>query len=388
MDNHMIICPYAPEQCGASIESSRIQQRPAPKDLLQIVHGTGDMEKDWDLRARTHARYYIDGGYYQTEEEFDRSGSRSLEIWILRDIELDRQAAVLEIGCGIGRILKPLASMVREVHGVDVSGEMLAQGTERLKDFPNIELHKTSGADLTGLPDHYFDFCFSLVTFRHIPQKKIIYGYFKDASRALKPGGLFWFQVDGSMDGISSVDGTSRQDNAGTWEGVVFTETEIRHYLSEYGFEILDLWGHETLDFCVTARLKQQKSVADTTLVRFSKRSWNENILRAFLTRLCPACVEERLAQLLAGSLSVRRLANSFLETRQNLSIEEYVRDIYQVFLGREPDVDGYHSYVDAIRTGTLRREGLIDAVITSYEFDRMLVRNRRSGMESNPTEQ
>ena len=81
----------------------------------------GEHGKGWDLRARTHARYFIDGGYYQTEEEFDRSGARSLETWILRDIGLDKQAAVLEIGCGIGRVLKPLAGMVREVHGVDVS---------------------------------------------------------------------------------------------------------------------------------------------------------------------------------------------------------------------------------------------------------------------------
>ncbi len=51
---------------------------------------------------------------------------------------LMRGSRILELGCGIGRLLKPLAFERRdlELHGVDVSTEMIVQGKERSEGFP------------------------------------------------------------------------------------------------------------------------------------------------------------------------------------------------------------------------------------------------------------
>jgi len=70
-----------------------------------LLDGTGDMERDWDLRARSNARYYIECANFVTEQKFDESGRNDLAAFVVRDIDLDGEAVVLEIGCGLGRLL-------------------------------------------------------------------------------------------------------------------------------------------------------------------------------------------------------------------------------------------------------------------------------------------
>ncbi len=86
------------------------------------------MQQDWDLRARKDARHYIDCGHGGSEETFWRSGVEDLENYILRDLEIDAGASTLEIGCGIGRLLRPLSEGVASAVGVDISGEMILRG--------------------------------------------------------------------------------------------------------------------------------------------------------------------------------------------------------------------------------------------------------------------
>ena len=52
----------------------------------------------------------------------------------------------LEIGCGPGRLMRPMSRHFAEIHGVDVSDEMIALARERLRDTPNAHPHVTDGA--------------------------------------------------------------------------------------------------------------------------------------------------------------------------------------------------------------------------------------------------
>ena len=60
---------------------------------------------------------------------------------------LSRDAA-LEIGCGPGRLVRPMSRHFGEIHGIDVSDEMIAQARANLHDIPHARLHHTSGSDL------------------------------------------------------------------------------------------------------------------------------------------------------------------------------------------------------------------------------------------------
>jgi ubiquinone/menaquinone biosynthesis C-methylase UbiE len=103
-------------------------------------------------------------------------------------------AVILEIGSGTGRIMQHLAQAAAEVHGVDISTEMVERGSARLAHLPNVHFHKSNGYDLGTFADETFDVVFSWVVFQHVP-KTVAYNYLTEARRVLKPGGKVRLQV-------------------------------------------------------------------------------------------------------------------------------------------------------------------------------------------------
>lgn len=212
--------------------------------FLEMVQSTGSMQTDWDNRARLNPLMAATG---ESDEGRARASAvRRLENRILHELNIDHSSVVLEIGCGIGNLLEPLSAQVREVHGVDISGEMLKLAAERFHGRANVHLHKTDGR-LDMLPDNYFDFVFSSGVFIHFPEKSSVYQYFFAVSRVLKPGGIFRFQTDGR----SYL--RWRMRKGGTVRGVVFTPQEINERLAASGFTFLCTTGVGTLDMWTTA---------------------------------------------------------------------------------------------------------------------------------------
>lgn len=199
-----------------------------------LAIGSGDMERDWDDRARRNAPFFVAGFDWETPERFARSGYRDLDAIILSGLDIPGDACVLEIGCGLGRLLRPFSERVREAHGVDISSEMVRQASSALSDCPNVQLHHTSGG-LEGLPADYFDFCYSYNVFQHISEKEAVLRYIHDAAVVLKSGALFRFQ-------ICRAEATSpRARSGGTWLGVRFTEHELRELLPACGLSIVSI---------------------------------------------------------------------------------------------------------------------------------------------------
>ena len=173
------------------------------------------MRRDWDRRARENAFHYIASSRTDWDRAaFYASGEASVADTVLPDLERicggrpAKSLRVLEIGCGAGRMTRALAGVFGEVHGVDVSGEMVALGRRLLADVPNACLHRNNGADLVALGDLRFDFAFSFIVFQHIPRQAIIESYVREVGRLLRPGGLFKFQVQGSSQVTISEDDT------------------------------------------------------------------------------------------------------------------------------------------------------------------------------------
>jgi SAM-dependent methyltransferase len=191
------------------------------------------MRDDWNQRAGEDANYYVAfGRRHQQEEEFYATASD-----VVRDLEHDlkrfqgREAA-LEIGCGPGRLLRPLGRHFREIHGVDVSDEMIRLAGERLRDLPHVGLHHGTGADLRMFRDNKFDFVYSYAVFQHIPSREIVFDYLREARRVLKPGGVMRCQINGLPPHARQYD---------TWSGVRITPDEIREFSREIDFRLLAL---------------------------------------------------------------------------------------------------------------------------------------------------
>lgn len=194
--------------------------------------GSGDMERDWDERARRNARFFVAGYDWQSEEQFRASGQRDMDAIILKGLDLPADAVVLEIGCGLGRLLRPISLRVREAHGADISSEMVKQASDALRDRPNVRVHHTDGS-LLALGTESFDFCYSYTVFQHISDKQAVLRYLGDAAQLLKPDGLFRFQI------CLGDERGPRGQRGGSWLGVVWGEQELRDALKSCGLDVL-----------------------------------------------------------------------------------------------------------------------------------------------------
>src|SRR5262249_5358325 len=226
--------------------SSQIEKK---KSLDQFADA---MKRDWNDRARENAKWFVNTAKLdQTEEEFNASGAREMEILVLPELSLMTDGRdphglrFLEIGCGLGRMTKHLAAIFGEIHSTDVSGEMIARARQRLRDFPNILFYETNGVDFAALPDNHFDVIFSAYVFQHVPSKEVIISNIHDAWRITKPGGIIKLHTNGA----ESADYEALEKD--TWAGATFSEREIRRLALELGAQLLSIYGAGT-GYCWT----------------------------------------------------------------------------------------------------------------------------------------
>ncbi len=197
------------------------------------------MRADWNERAREDAHYYVAfGGRDQDEEGFDATATDVLSCLEFELKRFPRNAnrrtwRALEIGCGPGRLMKPLSRHFGEIHGVDVSDEMIRLARQRLSDVPHAHVHATNGASLQQFADESFDFVYSYAVFQHIPSRDVVLEYMRETRRVLKPGGIF----RGQFNGLPHAGDTN------TWSGVVFSADDIRAFTRDNGLQLLNLDG-------------------------------------------------------------------------------------------------------------------------------------------------
>ncbi len=207
------------------------------------------MREDWNERARSDAKYYVAfGRRNQDEDEFFASGhdlALGLTPQFLRlpPRPAPRCRRALEIGCGLGRLMRHLSAHVGEIHGIDVSDEMVRGARERLSQSPNAHVHRGGGADLAGFASESFDFVYSYAVFQHIPSREVILGYMREACRVLAPGGVFWFQANGTPGITESLD---------TWNGARIGDRETAAFARESGMLLMALEGPGTQYLAVT----------------------------------------------------------------------------------------------------------------------------------------
>ena len=209
------------------------------------------MQRDWNERAREDANFYVAfGRREQDDEEFFATGAevvRGLE-WELKRFTApaNRRAwRALEIGCGPGRLLRPMSRHFGEIHGIDVSDEMIRRAAANVRDIPHAHVHHTSGADLAPFADESFQFVYSYAVFQHIPSRDVVMQYLREAVRVLRPGGLLRVQING-------LDQTAKQYD--TWSGVRISADEVRAFAREHGLKLLALEGARTQYMWTTMR--------------------------------------------------------------------------------------------------------------------------------------
>ncbi|HEX6628877.1 MAG TPA: class I SAM-dependent methyltransferase [Gemmatimonadaceae bacterium] len=100
----------------------------------------------------------------------------------------------LDFGCGVGRLLIPLAARCREVTGVDVSPSMLAEARRNCDAAGAANVELVQGDDELSRVAGTFDFVHSYIVLQHIPVERGERLISKLAS-VISDGGVGMFQV-------------------------------------------------------------------------------------------------------------------------------------------------------------------------------------------------
>ena len=127
------------------------------------------------------ARGYYDDFSRSYEDERSQGYHRMVD-----QLEIDvampyaRDASVLELGCGTGLILEPIAEVAKEAVGIDLSQGMALRARERGLDVRI--------GDICALPfeDDRFDLTYSFKVLAHVPNVGLA---IREAARVTKPGG-------------------------------------------------------------------------------------------------------------------------------------------------------------------------------------------------------
>jgi ubiquinone/menaquinone biosynthesis C-methylase UbiE len=212
------------------------------------------MREDWNARAREDAGYYVafgrrdqdDSGFFATATEVINALEAEL-----RRVPLAERVGwkALEIGCGPGRLMRPMSRHFVEIHGVDVSDEMIGLAREKLRDLSNAHPHVTDGASLAQFEAESFDFVYSYAVFQHIPSRDVVFQYLREIRRVLKTGGLARLQFNGLPRGGESYD---------TWAGARFSSSDILEFTESQDFQVLALEGVSTQYMWTTWRKRPQ----------------------------------------------------------------------------------------------------------------------------------
>jgi methionine biosynthesis protein MetW len=158
------------------------------------------MERFWDARAREDAYYFVDSRLeYRSpdEEAFWAGGEEALDklLGVLEAPPIEADDVVVDIGCGIGRLTRPLAGRASRVFALDVSSEMIERARRLNEHLDNVEWLHGDGESLQPVEDASVDVCVSHVVFRHIPDPAITLRYIAEMGRVLKPGGFAAFEL-------------------------------------------------------------------------------------------------------------------------------------------------------------------------------------------------
>jgi len=154
------------------------------------------MRADWNRRIDHDYRFWMSDGHLSDEIMWE-TGERDLSM-LIDGILLPEQKSVLEVGCGVGRLLRPAAARFKRVVGIDVSDVAIQHAKELLRDKGvinnSIQLLVGNGSDLREIADRSIDVACSFAALTSMPTT-VIANYLREFHRVLDCAGVARIQM-------------------------------------------------------------------------------------------------------------------------------------------------------------------------------------------------
>jgi SAM-dependent methyltransferase len=209
---------------------------------------------------------------FRSWKRFDAAGLEDAAHLVLPFV--DDHSVVLDVGCGIGRILKWVAPACRRAIGLDVSYQMLRRARSYLRDLENVELRRVPSSLALPVADRSADFIYFYHVSEHLEREQC-FAILREISRCLKLRGA-------ALVGFSVLDYPANRHEfvhwatAGDREGVrsrFYSESEAITLLGMAGlFPQIRLYVPGELVWVVTKQATATQGAMP--LVQLASRSW------------------------------------------------------------------------------------------------------------------
>lgn len=187
--------------------------------------------RDWDRRAQAVPRETTATFDAADWEHYWASGyrDRDLVLGVAQQAGPVGSEVAVEIGCGLGRITRPLADRFHQVIGVDIAPEMLRQA-RTMAGSPNIRYEIVGADQRLPLPDRAADLVIAWTVFRHVP-KTVFARYLDESHRVLRPNGCLVFEAQ--------VRETGTKTEPAPYDSLTereYSRAELARYCTTHGF--------------------------------------------------------------------------------------------------------------------------------------------------------
>ncbi|MDG0866434.1 class I SAM-dependent methyltransferase [Candidatus Lucifugimonas marina] len=168
--------------------------------MTKVKSDNQRMRNDWDSRAQVNALHYNSPSHKPGEyDQFFSNGedfvAQEFEL-LIKNLKLSEDSQALEIGCGIGRMVRPLLKWFGTVNGIDVSPVMIDEAIKLSSgpEYANLHFQPSDGSSIP-LADGSQDFIFSTGVLTHLPSADVLQQYMHEIHRVLTASGVFKIEV-------------------------------------------------------------------------------------------------------------------------------------------------------------------------------------------------
>lgn len=194
------------------------------------------VSRDEAIKANIYVHAFLaNAGEYNKSPHFRPENQEKVRNILKRlSAECREKNKVVDFGCGTGFMIHLMHDLFNEVHGVDITQDMMKQVD---LSSGNVTLHE-SMAENTPFEDESFDFATAYSFMDHLVDYR---DFLQEAYRVLKKGGVFYSDLNPNRDFIMAIAG-AEQLAGGVLPITPIVHREIQgalhngeHYQEHYG---------------------------------------------------------------------------------------------------------------------------------------------------------